>query len=117
MTEHEHQSVVCDWMDARGIKYFAVPNGFVGGGRNRFAGINKLKREGMRNGAPDLVLITLTEDARPVAVEMKTTEKSSVQSQDQIDIEEEMVCNGWVYILGRGADDAISKIESVLGVK
>mgnify|MGYP001562933909 CR=1 FL=1 len=51
-TEHEEQAAFCRWLDAKGIGYFAVPNG----ARVRPAQAKKLKAEGMTAGAPDLVI-------------------------------------------------------------
>jgi hypothetical protein len=51
--EHQVQKAICDYLDLRGICYWAVPNG---GSRNLMTG-KKLKSEGVKPGVPDLTLI------------------------------------------------------------
>jgi hypothetical protein len=40
------------------VLYFMIPNGaYIGSGRGRFAYLAKLKRMGLRPGAPDMILL------------------------------------------------------------
>lgn len=60
--EHEIQSAFVQEVlykysnDPRFVEplFYAVASGFVGGGKNKFALINKLKREGWKNGIADI---------------------------------------------------------------
>jgi hypothetical protein len=51
--EHQVQKAICDYLDLKGICYWAVPNG---GSRNLMTG-KKLKSEGVKPGVPDLTVI------------------------------------------------------------
>lgn len=52
LTEHQEQVIVANYLRARRIRFYAVPNG---GQRNAIVGA-KLKAEGVQRGVPDLVI-------------------------------------------------------------
>ncbi len=51
--EHQVQKAICQYLDMRGVCYFAVPNG---GKRNKITAI-KLKAEGVKAGVPDISIV------------------------------------------------------------
>ena len=51
--EHEIQKAICEYLDIRGVCYWAVPNG----GKRSKAEAGRLKAEGVKSGVPDLCLI------------------------------------------------------------
>jgi hypothetical protein len=111
--EHEEQKALVKWLRYKGIGFFSVPNGFIAGGKNKWAMINKLKAEGMTKGAPDLVLKQRTKDGRPIAIEMKR-QKDGRLSDEQRDMAGDLTAAGWVVLQPKGAMDAIVQIEEIL---
>jgi len=55
MNDYEHltQKAICQYLDMRGVMYFAVPNG----GKRNLITAKKLKAEGVKAGVPDLCVI------------------------------------------------------------
>jgi hypothetical protein len=51
--EHEVQKAICQYLDLRGVLYFAIPNG---GNRNIITA-KKLKAEGVQKGTPDICIV------------------------------------------------------------
>ena len=51
--EHKVQVAICQYLDLRGVLYFAIPNG---GNRNIITA-KKLKAEGVQRGIPDLCIV------------------------------------------------------------
>jgi hypothetical protein len=51
--EHQVQKAICQYLDARGLCYFAIPNG----GKRNVITATKLKAEGVKAGVPDLCII------------------------------------------------------------
>ena len=68
--EHQVQKAICDYLDLKGICYWAVPNG---GSRNLKTG-TKLKREGVKPGVPDL---TVVHCGRYIGLEVKKPKTNS----------------------------------------
>lgn len=126
-TEHAEQVAVCQWwMHACKLykvpKYvlYSVPNGANREGRINAQGVRYnpltdwLKAEGMRNGAPDLVLDVARYPYYGLRLELKRT-KGGVQSDEQKAFEEYYATTDFCYKLCRGADEAISVIKAYLG--
>lgn len=119
MSEHNEQVMLVKWLEAKGIPFFSVPNGAaLGGGKaGRGRQMAILKSEGLRRGAPDLVLIrlALTEGvecnvARPIAIEMKA--EDGILSIDQCRTQASMEREGWIVITAYGFDDARLQLEA-----
>jgi len=99
--EHEEQKTFCKFLDVRKIKYFAVPNGSLLGGKNKFAQANKLKAEGVKKGVPDMVVFL---NNKILFVEMKRRKGGTVSKEQKAWIEyintlpyaEAVVCKGAV---------------------
>jgi hypothetical protein len=51
--EHKVQVAICQYLDLRGVLYFAIPNG---GNRNIITA-KKLKASGVQKGTPDLCIV------------------------------------------------------------
>lgn len=111
-SESSEQQALVDALRLLGVGCFAVPNGAVLGGRNRFAQLAKLKREGLLSGAPDLVLMDRLPDGRPVVVEMKRR-KGGVTSDAQRAVLLQLVEHDWAVVLARGASDALGQLKKL----
>jgi predicted Fe-Mo cluster-binding NifX family protein len=72
----------------------------------------RLKSEGMVAGAPDLVLVDLDHQGRPVAIEMKRARGGSL-STAQLEMHARLEAAGWVVIVGRGCEDAIGQLRAI----
>jgi hypothetical protein len=51
--EHQVQKAIAQYLDLRGICYFAIPNG----GKSNVITATKLKAEGVKAGVPDLCIV------------------------------------------------------------
>jgi hypothetical protein len=111
-TESAEQQTLVEFLRAHGVGCFAVPNGAVLGGRNKWGLLQKLRNEGLLPGAPDLVLMDRCADGRPIAIEMKRKAGSSV-SDEQVDAGAAMMERGWVVIVAKGADDAVRQLQKL----
>ena len=104
--EHINQGMVVDYLRLRRIGVCSIPNGASLGTRKgvdpktraKVAAIqmNKLKAEGLEEGAPDLLIRRMCrccDYPRPIVVEMKS--KSGVLSDDQKRVHADYVAEGW----------------------
>jgi hypothetical protein len=121
-TEHQEQVSVIAWWDriyapAHKLDYrllFAIPNG---GERNVVAGA-KLKAEGMRRGAPDLLLAipkyeALATTTYGLYIEMKR--QDGYADKEQKDYHAVLRVEGYRVEVCRGSAAAIKVIEEYLG--
>jgi hypothetical protein len=107
--EHSEQVTVCDALDAAGVCYFAVPNGANVSKRERA----KLVAEGLKAGVTDLVVIDpppARHGAPGVALEMKRR-KGGRLSKVQKGWGKKFEDRGWIWIVAKGADDAIYQLR------
>jgi hypothetical protein len=51
--EHQVQKAICQYLDLRGVCYFAIPNG----GKRNLITATKLKAEGVKAGVPDICIV------------------------------------------------------------
>ena len=106
LTEHEEQVIVVKYCRENKLAHFAVPNGFV---TDRGAAyINYLKSEGLKSGAPDLVVFL--GKGKVLFIEMKRKRKYT-QSEAQKSWQDYLENNGYKYCLAIGADEAIKFIK------
>jgi len=115
--ETVHQEKVFLWLDQKKIDAFPVINGAR---VSSMAQARKLKREGMKPGVPDIIILD-TPPALPhskgIALEMKrrvaSKHKTPCQCLDpeQVVWKEKFKKHGWTHILAHGADDAIETLE------
>lgn len=129
-TEHQEQAAVVAYCRLNKIRIFAIPNGAVLGGRNKYALLNKLKAEGLENGVPDLFipieqyhpLPGVASERLPIRIhycglfiEMKSaTGKLTLEQKEWI---ETLSSNGYKVLICRSAEEAIGNIKEYLGMK
>ena len=88
--EHEVQKAICQYLDIRGVCYWAVPNG---GNRSKREA-SRLKAEGVKAGVPD---ITVVNDGIYYGLEVKkppTTTPKGYLSKVQKEFIETLKSNG-----------------------
>lgn len=101
--EHRIQRQIVEYLNLNHVEVFAIPNG----GNRDIATATILKREGVRRGAPDLMIIGKT---KIYFVEVKTLKgKQSVYQK----IFEEITTKSCAckYFLFRSLDDAVEFFE------
>lgn len=111
-TEHEIQVELVKYLSKYKIKHFAVPNGFVRGGSDKVENaryVNYMKAEGLKNGAPDLVLLPGSGDV--IFLELKT-EKGKL-SEYQLEWQEFFNRNQYVYKIVYGLNEAKQFIDKI----
>jgi hypothetical protein len=105
-TEAAEQRMVCQWLNAKRLRYFHVPNGEK---RNAITGAN-LRGLGVKPGVPDLI-ITTTPPGKfgiaAVALEMKRRKGGSI-SVEQREWLDHLKSQGWATFVAHGADEAIA---------
>jgi hypothetical protein len=101
-TEHEEQRELVRWFRQTfpGVRIFAIPNG----GLRSPATAARLKAEGVSSGIPDLCV-----PAWRLWIEMKRVKGGSV-SAEQKDWIEYLEAHDYWCIVGKGAEDAKTKI-------
>ena len=112
-SEHIEQCTVVQWLDWNNIKFFAVPNANNMSSSNKRYAINvanRMKKEGVRSGVYDLVILDYK---RVLFLEMKRL-KGSRTSLDQIDWGLTFTELGHDNIICKGADEAIEVIKGWL---
>lgn len=113
--ESVHQFRVCKWLDQHDIVYFAVPNGYK---KSKFQQA-QAKREGLKSGVPDIIILTKTKDGYPVALEMKKYKGKNHKlpcnclEEHQVEWKEKFIRAGWMHILAHGSEDAIATLEEL----
>jgi hypothetical protein len=115
-SEHAEQAAVCDWLDLHpSVIWFAVPNGAKLGGTKaqRFGMVNKLKREGMTPGAPDIIILAPRGQYHGCLLEMKRV-KGGKLSDNQREFLARAEQAGYYTIVGYGAESAIQLLEEYL---
>jgi hypothetical protein len=97
-SEDDEQYVLCQWLDMRGVAYFAVQNG----GHRHIATAARLKRLGVKRGVPDIIVPTMR-----IAIELKRKSGGHL-SEDQKQWLSLLEMAGWKVCVARGAAEAIS---------
>lgn len=87
---------------------FAVPNG---GSRNKLEAIN-LKRQGLKRGVADTILLIPRGGYASLCMEFKTEDGS--QSDDQKEFERQATENGSKYVIVRSVNEAIIEVKNYL---
>lgn len=109
-TEHEEQAAVVRWFDTHCVgRIYAIPNG----GTRSHAYTEHLHAEGMRTGAPDLVVAL--PNGRAIWIEMKRASKSKSHVSDSQRVEHSILMSlGHEVHVCYGADEAIAVITAAL---
>ena len=116
-TEHNLQTACVRWFrythPELALCLFAVPNG---GARDATTGA-MLKAEGATAGVADLLLFVPSHDGKyhALAIEMKTTEKGSVQRETQKQWQQAIEATGNRYVVVRDFDHFCAIISDYLG--
>ena len=91
--EHQIQKAIAQYLDIRGLCWWAVPNG----GRRNISVAKKLKAEGVKSGIPD---ITLIYKGKYYGIEVKkpktTTPKGVLSTNQKVRIAQIVDCGGVV---------------------
>jgi hypothetical protein len=106
-TEHEEQKVVAEYLDMTGVLWYAVPNGSL---RNVVVA-KKLKAEGVKPGVPDIVIAEPSGGYHGLYVELKR-KKGGCISGNQKKWIDKLGSRGYLAVVCRGADEAISVIDN-----
>ena len=112
LTEHEIQVEIVKYLSQNKIKYFAVPNGFVRGGSDRVENakyVNYMKAEGLKNGAPDLVILPGNGDV--IFLEVKT--EKGKPSEYQLEWQDFFNLNQYTYKIVYGLKEAKIYIDKI----
>jgi len=72
------------------------------------------KKEGMVEGASDLFLAIPRHGFHGLYIEMKTLSKTSKASKEQLDFGDDMIYEGYLFVVCKGAEAAITAIKSYL---
>ena len=123
MSEHDEQAALFDW--ARDMERFmpalallhCIPNGmFIAGNPRRRRGImNKMKREGLKPGVPDVFLPIPRGKFPGFYIEMKVGRNKPTDNQNQWLVA--LLEQGYRVDVCYGADDAIRAICDYLGIE
>lgn len=112
-SEHQEQRAFVEWLEANKYMFTAIPNG---GGRSITQAM-KLKREGVRPGLPDMLVIV---NGHLVWIEMKKSDlkpkrggKGGVSDDQWRWIDELNRCENTQVFVCYGSKDAIKAIESI----
>lgn len=112
LSEHQEQVIIFEWAKLHEGRYpelqwlFAVPNG---GHRNKIVAA-KLKREGVRAGISDIILLVPRRGFHGLCLELK---RSSVRkaTKKQIEFCEFVTDQKYLWKLCSGANEAIELLE------
>lgn len=116
-TEHQIQKALMDWTEWESSKYpelkllFAVPNGGV----RHIGTAQKLKREGVKSGVPDLFLPVPKGDYHGLFLELKR--KGGRLSAEQRDWLGNLQAQGYKAACAFGLESAINIIKTYLEAK
>lgn len=113
--EFAHQCAVALWLDTMRVRWFHPPNG---GNRSAVTG-GRLKRQGVKRGVPDIVII----DPPPArascvgaVVELKPTlaeRPGNKPTKEQREWLHEFEQRGWAAAVAYGADEAIRILKEL----
>lgn len=94
---------------------FAVPNGSVLGGQNKWGLVKKLKAEGMKNGVPDIICLYPTKEHHGLVIEMKRANMTpSSISEDQHAWADKLINAGYAHCFCAGAESAMTAVKTYL---
>jgi len=79
ISEHQLQVQIINYLRARHIFCFAVPNGFYSGAKNKFSYIKKRKDEGLTPGVSDIIV--LLPNAKTIFLELKVEKNGQNPAQ------------------------------------
>ena len=104
-TERDLQRAACQWMDAKGMAYFAVPNGQMRSGQ--------AMEPGLQSGVPDLCVPIPTGTYGSLYIELKQPGKYT--RKEQREWLSRLVDLGHACAVCRSLDDVIHLVSEYLG--
>jgi hypothetical protein len=118
VSEHQHQVTFFQYVDVLAQRYpilstnvFAIPNG---GNRDLITG-TRLKREGVRAGAPDILVAIPIQPWHGLFIEMKV--RPNKPSKKQVIFLCNLLSAGYKTHVSYDAEDAIKALDSYLGIR
>jgi len=108
-TEREEQKILIQYLQARRIPHYAVPNG---GSRNPIEAKN-LKAEGVNAGVPDICIPVPNKKYHGLYIEMKRQRGGRV-SEKQKEWIDKLNHLGYLAVVCRGFDEAREVVESYM---
>ena len=117
LSESEEQANFVAYCRNKDIRIFSIPNGsYLGKSNRRFGVINKLKKEGMSNGVPDLYIPIITEKYAGLFIEFKRKNgKKSDLRKGQEEWLEYLNNEGYKAEVAFGCNHAKEILENYLG--
>ena len=114
LLEKDEQKNFVAFCEVNNITCVHIPNGFyMGKMRNRFGYINSLKKQGFKNGFPDLIVLVQNKKHSELFLEFKKA-RGGVISPEQKKWLEWLNNNGYYARVARGCDDAIRILKEYL---
>ncbi len=105
-TELYEQIRLCVWLDKRGIRYYAVPNG----GWRTMGEAVKFKRSGVKAGVPDLCIPYPVSPYHGLYIELKRISGSKT-SPEQLSWLEFLNDKRYYAVVAKGFDEAVKVVE------
>jgi len=103
-SERDLQRAVCEWLDAQGVTYFAIPNGQMRSGQAMEPGLQK--------GVPDLCIPVPTERFGALYIELKQPGSYTRKSQRRwLDW---LTSDGNACTVCRSVDDVIHTVREYM---
>ncbi len=112
VSESVQQYRVVRWLEQRGHIFFAVPNGY----KKSVFQQSQAKREGLKAGVPDIIILTKAKNGEPTALEMKKYMGSGHRlpckciKESQLEWQTTLVGLHWNHVLAHGYDEAINDL-------
>lgn len=106
MSEAEEQAAVVDYLNARGIPFYHVPNE----ARRSYRLASHLKRMGLRAGVPDLCIPVARGGYHGLYIEMKAGRNKP--TEQQLYWQSILSDNGYLATTCWGAEEAIAVLQS-----
>ena len=117
MSEFEEQALLIDWTNLNKQRYpdldliFAIPNAAKRTKTTR----NKMLREGLKSGVPDLFLPVPKKPHHGLWIEMKFGKNKTTANQDRWI--NRLQAKGYKVLICYSGQEAISEIEKYLGIE
>lgn len=113
MSESNEQCALAQWLDFKRLLWLHVPNGRA----RHIVTARKLKAEGVKPGAPDILIFTPPPQwdfNRPsgVAIELKAPKGGRISPLQKDWLDRLKMC-GWHTCVAHGADEAIKFLEGL----
>jgi len=109
--EWEEQEILVKWLEFKNISFSSIPNSTW---TSSLAQKIKNKRQGLRGGLPDLLII---HDSKMLFIELKRRTGGVISSRQKVWIERINTVSNCQAIVARGANEAIEQIKKILVIK